>query len=382
MGLNNNTYDLILLYVFHRVHNYYLNIIKYLSNNLSIGIVEESSVADTKTRKKIANTERVFLDLCRQLGADILDPKKKYSCNLLLAPQHSYTYSSAENISRNKIIALHRFGSGAAGLDQLKKMGVVKMWVYERKLLTDMLLHEKRDELIKEFEIIEMGTPYARYPAFDFSQLNIDYMIAFPTPMLIRTPPTKLRLLGNISTLINSIPNSNTICMKRHNVVDGGYVLGKSRLHEIFCLCPIGFLSKIVCSTVSKIPDRQFKWIIPNILYEFSVKTLEETIKSKTIMLSVLSDKYNFGIEHFIPFIKEGVITGISSCIWHSLYNNLAVYNCDDRLLWKEMPNYAVYKNFHVSPCHGKLNFNSSYMTKVSESSRKADLIKMIQDEL
>lgn len=263
MGLKNNTYDLILLYTFHRVHNYYINIIKYLSKDLSIGIVEEPSVTVTKTRTKIANTERVFLGLCRQLGADLLAPKEKYICNLLFAPQHCYTSSSAENISRNKIISLQRFGAGALCLDQLKEMGAVKIWTYERKLLIDMLIHEERDDLIKEFEIFEMGTPYARYPAFDFSQLNIDYMIAFPTPMLLRTPPIKLRLLENISTLIKLIPNDKTIYMKRHTVVDGGYVLGKSRLHEKFGLCPTGFLSKIVCSIVSKIPDQLFKRIIP-----------------------------------------------------------------------------------------------------------------------
>ena len=346
------TYDLILYRVSHRVNGYYLNIIKHLSDRLSIGVVSG------KTKAKTATTESQFSMLCRKFGATILHSGKEHACNLLLVPQDDYTHMPATKISRNKVVILHRFGSGATGLVQLKKMGANKIWVYEKQLFVDALPTDTKNgcaikSALFGLDIVEMGSPYARYPAFDFSDLGIDYIVAFPTPMLMRKIPSKLRLLQNMLSLIDS--TSGNIYLKPHNVVDGGYNMSKNNFH-----------SNVACSIISSLPDGLVS-LIPDKLYELCVNTLQRTVKSKTIPLSLVTDKYNLGIEHFIPFVKKGIITGISSCIWHAMYNNVPVFNCDDRPLWKDMPNYTVYNNFKVG---------------ISDTARKADLIKLIKEEL
>jgi len=78
-------YDLILLYAMSRMHNHYLNVIKYLSPRLRIGIHR----ADIKKSIKTAETDRLFLDVCASFGADVLEPGR-YRCRLLAVPLFPY----------------------------------------------------------------------------------------------------------------------------------------------------------------------------------------------------------------------------------------------------------------------------------------------------
>jgi len=383
MVSSNKSYDIVLLYTQFRVHNYYTNIIRQLSGDFSIGIYDIKLEHTDKAKEKVIQTDQMFLTLCQKLGADILGPGQKYACNLLLAPQHNYLDNHKIGlIDRNKTIAFHRFGSGSLGLTQLKDIGAEKIWVYEKKTFLDTLIGEKKSHLKDDFEIEEMGSPYARYPVFDFSPLNIDYIIAYPTPMLIREPQKKSRLLENMYALIDSIPDEEVVCIKLHNVMDGGYVLSQSRLLKKLGLGITRLLDRASSLLVYVDSNLGLKRCMLDGVHKFRAKILGSLLEDRAVLLSDISEYYNFGIEHFIPFVKKGVITGISSCIWHSLYNRLPVYNCDDQALGEDTPNCAVYKNFYVPPCRGNLYFDWNCYDMVNENSRKADLIKMIKKEL
>jgi hypothetical protein len=104
-------------------------------------------------------------------------------------------------------------------------------------------------------------------------------------------------------------------------------------------------------------------------------------IEKQSILLSDLSDYHNFGIEHFLPYVKKGVITGISSCIWHSLYNRVPVYNCDSQDLNPQIPNYSVYKTFYVPTWNNQMEFDSKDFNKISSVNRESDLITLIKNE-
>lgn len=384
MAPKDKTYDIILFYTYFRVHNYFLNIIKYLSPSLSIGILVVEDAVKYNTKKKVSETDTCFLACCIKNGAELLDLKEKYNCKLAIAPQGNYdTKFLTDKLSIRKIIVFQRFGSGALGLDDLNKIGANKIFVYDKKMFLAIIASEKRNELASKLEIKEMGTPYKKYPAVDFSSLNIDYLIAYPTPMLIKSPQKKYQLLANINNIIDSIPNNKNVYLKLHNVVDSGYILGGNivlkKLGGVF----VSIADQVGSFFFSVVSLLNMANLIPDKLLRLFIQIKSNLIEAKTRLLSEVTPYHNFGIELFLPFVKEGVITGISSCTWHSLYCHVAVYNCDVQHLSKDMPNYAVYKNFHIPPCQGELRFDSAHFeTTISNGTLGADLIEMIKSEI
>ncbi len=372
------TFDIILVHTLSRVHSFYLNIIHTLSFDFSIAIYVSRTEVHKKARKKLDQTESTFLETCMKLGASIVKKGEKHACKLLFVPQDNG--DPLENITYSEVIGLHRFGSGQYGLKELKKLGVNEFWTLEKKLFTGQLEYEGKSSLANEFDILEMGAPYKKYPAFDFSSLAMDYILAYPSPMLISEPPVKLSLLKNIYSLLRSIPEKKRVIIKLHNVFDGGFKMSRGRVLGKIGKTPakgVDLLSILLTSgTLGNIP------LLSEFFAKVRVDIIGSLIEEKAISLSELSNYSNFGIEHFLPFVKEGLITGLSGTIWHALYNRNPVYNCDDRLPWSDMPNYSSYKLFAIPPCHGKREFNPINYQLISEESRKADIIEMMKRRL
>ncbi|MGR3175989.1 MAG: hypothetical protein ACUZ8N_15535 [Candidatus Scalindua sp.] len=244
-----------------------------------------------------------------------------------------------------------------------------------------MLASEDGSHFLDHIEVVEMGTPYTKYPVFDFQSLNIDYIIAYPTIMLIREPNKKYCLLKNMIRLVNSLPNGTKVCLKMHNVMDRGYLISSNQRLNTLNSSIKKVLNSATAGILSYLPGRMGKGILAEKLYALGTIFQNSILEEKVVFLSDLTEYHNLGLEHFLPYVKKGIITGISSCIWHSLYQRLPVYNCDKQPFREDMPNYAVYKNFYVPPCHGKLEFDEVCFDKVSESARKADLLKLIENE-
>lgn len=382
MKQNKTFYDLILLCSHFRTHNFHLNVIKTLSQEIKIGIlpVDVDRPNLNAARERTTETNDLFVDMCAQMGADVIKNKVQYSCNLLLAPQYEYRQDTFENIDYNKLIILHRLGSGSFGISQLKDYGAQKILVYEKKLFLEMFATENKDFLLADLEIVEMGSPFKKYPAFDFTDLRIDYLIAYPTPMLIRNSKVRLKLMQNIYNLIKNIPANKNICIKMHNVRDGGYAMGSSKAQLIG-----NFLRRLIDNLLALLTP------IKPLLMRLSrygdidhvrAKIYDAHIMEKAIPLSSISPYYNLGIEHFLPFVKEALLTGLSGCIWHALYNRLPVYNCDAQPFTEAIPNYPVYKCFYINHTDGGLGFDEILFNKISDSAREADLIELIKNEI
>ena len=105
-------------------------------------------------------------------------------------------------------------------------------------------------------------------------------------------------------------------------------------------------------------------------------------IEKRTIPLKSVSKYHNLNIEHFLPFVKEGVITGISTCILNAYYSRLPVYNCDEQVFNENSPNYNVIKNYYLPYCNARLEFDPSNFNIVKEPDPKYDMIQMITKEL
>lgn len=381
------SFDLLLIHTSQRVHSYYLNIIKELSASLSIGVIEDPVCKISNS--KLQNTEKLFLGLCEDFGASVLPGDSRYRCGLLLVPQDTHGSIKFGLLDYGKIIVLHRFGSGSAyirpgtlELDEfINDLNAKKIWVYEKNIFTERVYEQGGGHLLEQIEVVEMGTPYKKYPAFDFSGLNMDYLLAYPTPMFLGDPMAQIGLLENINAILKGIPWNEKVFLKYHNVRDGGFQFGNGKLYRI--------MGRILKELACRFNRNAIRFVaatnlpaLMELFHKNQVESLGSIIKDRSLCLPDVTDMYNLAFEHFLPFVKKGIITGISSCIWHALHHGIPVYNCDNRLLTKDMPNYSVYKNFYIPPCHAKMEFDPIYFEKVSSSAKKADVIELIKNEL
>ena len=106
--------------------------------------------------------------------------------------------------------------------------------------------------------------------------------------------------------------------------------------------------------------------------------------------------KYSlFAVEAFLPNVKKGVIGGLSNTIWGSLYHQIPFYNAvdmnrqdrfgSDRLYGtKDTTNHIDLnlKYFYIPFCEKRLEFDSNHFSIVHDSTRQADLLHEIKNEM
>jgi len=179
---------------------------------------------------------------------------------------------------------------------------------------------------------------------------------------------------------LESIPKEKTVYLKPHNVrdVESGVssIYSRQRKYPLF----VEYASLLLKTGIKKILKREAKW--SDAINDIKIMKAQVFIEKRSRLLSEITEYYNFSIEHLLPFVKEGVITGISNTIYFSLYNRLPTYNCDDQPFTKESPNYDSYKNFYIPPCKGRLEFDPANFDLVRGSGKKYDMIELIKEEL
>jgi len=376
-------FDIILTFSISRLDSYYLNIVKELSNKFSIGIY--MGKFSDKARIKNSNTDRLFLSKCEELGASILK-EGKYACKLLLVNQNTVANGKQnrlvyliEHISYENVIVTQLFSQGGKSLENMKRFGMKKLWVYERKVLEGMLKDEKQEDATNGIEITDIEFPYWKYPAIDFSGLEIDYLIAMPTKLYRRDKGNEAKLFQNIKRLLKSIPKEKTVYVKQHNAKDiesGSMIYSRQSKYALFVKYVYFFLRTGIKKTLS----REAKW--SDAINDIRITNARMFIEKRSRLLSEITKYHNFNIELFLPFVRDGIITGISSCIFHSLLNRLPVYNCDDQPFTVESLNYNSYKTFYIPSCNGRLEFDPANFDLVRGCQSKYDMIDFIKEEL
>ena len=399
---NQENYDIILIHMLPRLHSYYLNIIKALSKECTIGVYYMPCNELTHRRNQLNNeeTDRLIFDLYVEFGAEILDNSKNFDCNLLLLPQYSFDKNRIKTINYNSIIMLGAFAYGGYLLKEFREIGGSKFWTYEEKIFKDVVKVNKQKEIAQLFEIREFGLPHKKYPAFDFSNLEIDYLIAYPTRVFLREKYKENDLNKSIIDLMKNIPREKNIYFKEHNVNDPSgkkYVVKGDEIITISESSHFGEqpVFKKAVSRIGKvliIPLSFFKVLLRLIIRkDYQTKSnnsrvigyvSKSLIKRRTISLSDVTPHHYLNIYHFLPFVRNGVITGISTCQWNALYERIPVYNCDNQEFSNTFPNYNVVNNYYVPPCNGKLIFDENNYKKVKPPEDKEDMIEIIKNEI
>ena len=94
-----------------------------------------------------------------------------------------------------------------------------------------------------------------------------------------------------------------------------------------------------------------------------------------------LTEKYpNYGIEHFLPFVKKGVISGLSNTIVFSMVMKIPVLCVDDPPFDDRPKNFKIFSRlFEIEKWHG---FSCHGFDKIPHSVLQSDFIEQLDSQL
>ena len=379
-------YDIVLVHLLARKHNYYANIIKALSSQYRIGLLlsdEKGFYASRKGPRKLKGTDKKFRSLCVQLGAEIIYVDEEIRGKVVIIPvvlfsqlfaSEDYMYKFRKNVTWGKLIVLLSLNGSVHGLDRIKVLGDSKLFVPAKNIFEIKMKHEGKLKEIEDLDIIEMGLPYKKYPVFNDSDFDIDYLVAYPSHTHFKgnSKKEKYAFVARLYKLLNKIDKTEKVYLKRHNNNDD------SRFFSSFGCGTVRSLK--MASIIADICLALSPFFREN-LYKIGIKLKNSIIERKYPSLAESTQYHNFGIELFLPHIRKGLITGYSTTQFHSLYNELPVYNCDPQENGKvaTLPYNAAYM---VKYCNGKLDFDQSNFNRISKECRNADVTQLIMKEL
>lgn len=368
-----SSYDVVLLHTRARSHNFYLNLLRALGKKLRFGILR---AAITK-RVKTVEMDEHFLRLAVEMGATIFEDPS-FQCGLLVVPQDDYVPEFLDTLlasaKARRVAMVQLFGHGLHHLRALTARGIHRYYAYDRHFFDYKLTTpEDREFAARELDIAEMGSPSVKHPAFETP--SVDYLVAFPSELSFLDIHHKARFIHNVLQLVDSLPPDATVAVKLHNVSDGGRLAEKSL---DYFQRGFGLGRK-----VSWIPPAKLPGAIGEAFSQLAFGAGYSAVLGRGQALDAISPHHNLGLELFLPGVRRGVITGRSSVSWHALVNDLPVFNCDDeveRAKSDEIPQNQQF--FGAPPCGGKPVFDPAVFRKLNDSTRQADLVKLVQDDL
>jgi len=376
-------YDIILILSFGRENLFYLSIIKCLSVRFKIGLFvhEDKNFINrpqNATFKKVEKTEKRFRNLCFSLGAEKIYSNEQCSCQLVLMYPFDYEKDYLNNIKANvryeKLIGLFFHARGFRNLDLLKEMGAIKYFVPGKYLIEMIAKQEGILEQLEGLDLEECGYPYRKYPIFDNENIDIDFLIALPSISLLNRNKGQghYEFVKILKDVLSGIDQHNKVYIKYHNVRD------KQRHYiQIRTWSPLLMLYAIICEYAAKLcPVKSIK----NSCYYRSACFLFCLIEREYPSLEELTDYHNFGVELFLPYVKKGLLTGLSGTIFHALYNRINVYNCDPQELNDAFAPY--YRYFGIPTANAQLKFDNKYFDLIPDEVRDTNIIKLIELEM
>lgn len=387
-------YDLVLVMSFFRPVAYFLPLIKYLAPDYRIAVYHLSDEL-RGNRGKNDDGQSLFVDVCHQLGADII-MGKTVNCSNALISQWPYTLE-ALNAIKNDVIAERFIGAYSLawpGMHDkfIDKFKIDILLIIDKKFVNYLLEHKSRNQKYYKSvkRVIEVGLPFKKYPVNNIVQG--DYFLAIPTAFSFPSETDKWFFLETVLALFDKLDKSDTVLFKPHNGLrsDGFSSERYARYIRWFSWMP-GFIAmtrivaKFTCGNLSRVFAR------------FYTAVLYERVLARTIDLRKLTPWHYFAIEIFYPGIRKGIIGGLSNTQWGALFYRLPFYNCvdvnqqdrySDDVFYgkgKKQPDALLELNiryFGQPYCKGLLNFDDKGYGIINDSTRNGDLIAEVRSLL
>lgn len=378
-------YNFALIFVGFQRCCVYLTILKELSANYSVAILPQE--IDKKTSSRIKNTNSSFLELCKNLGADVVY-SQNISADIEILPQTHYSQDVINKINKEvqskKTFWLSGVAMGNAQYEFLFGKRIDKILVVDRQFYDFRVANYEKEDSSKfqNDQILEIGIPYKKYPFFP--TLGIDYLIANPTPFSFCNYGDRLDYLENIISLLEKIGNQDLVVLKPHNADERADYIVNNRIYfflSLFFIVPfhsrIDIFSRFVVSTK---PKKR----ISDFFVQMSIAIKYFQLMKRVTNLSELTKWHNLNLELFLPNVKKGLITGRSNSIWHGLFLEKPTYNCIDRnkpyYSDTKMHKYSMeYLNVHGN--YINLEFDERLLKRIKKQTRNVDFVRLLKDE-
>jgi hypothetical protein len=369
-----NQFDLILVYTSFRRHEHMVNICKYLGSEFKIGIY---IFADIEPSDQM---EKLYLDLCLKNGAKVINSKAQ--CKCLLLPRFGKGYKDrmftsipANIVYKNLFYITDSFISGVPYLDEICKfLGKPIVLTPSKYYFGQAEPESKLRTKELAIDVLEVGSPYKKYPIFE--NLSIDYLLAYPSHVSVVSKAHEYKVVHDLYKTLKSIPKNKNVYVKVHNTrIDGNRLsytfFNKKYIKWRYLLKPSLFLIDLFDFKIFKKPLYQ---LFPNRIIEILKKINNDYIFNRCINLL---EKYPpLGIEQYLPFVKDGVITGLSNTIPLAVFSGVPVLNVDKNFDQADHNRKIIINAFDLQ------NKNGFSLLKNSNINVGADLIKVLKDYL
>ncbi len=318
-------FDLIIVIGYFRSSASLLSSIRYLSSEFKVGVIF-SPLSDSLSLK-VSSAQDFFYNLCISYGAIPISLDRYYSTNILLVQQFQYHDSFVSQVCNyvcfSRSIGVLQLAS--VGLDPLDnflfQFNIKTAFAQDVGLLNFLLDKRDRVSRYESIEIIEVGLPFSDYPIYP--DLNIDWFIACPTTFSFRTERDKHLFLQSVTSIVVSLPSSDVVVYKSHNGFHRDYFTPKAYYYIAAILSYLRFPRLIIVS-LSNILPKFLSTHLDRLITSFLHSDLLELVSP----LSDLTTFHQMPIEPFLPFVKKGIIGGLSNVMWAARYYDITYLNC------------------------------------------------------
>jgi len=231
--------------------------------------------------------------------------------------------------------------------------------------------------LENKIPMVETGMPYLKYPVI--KDFETDYLLAYPSHLSVQTSLQEFQLVRRLVKAVKNISKSDRIFVKVHNVRTEGDRLSltlfrKNGLHQKNMVLLLVKISSWFETGIGKILFS----LLPRMISSCLMRVQNDFIFNRC---ENLAEKYpNYGIEHFLPFVKKGVISGLSNTIVFSMAMKIPVLNVDDFPIDDRPENYKIISRlFEIEKWHG---FSCHGFDKIPHSVFQSDFIEQLDSQL
>ena len=388
MCRQNSVFDIVLVLEYFRSVVSYLSVIKYLSSEYRIGVVQVP--VEETLLKKNRQAQEDFTSLCVEFGAEVVRVADNLSVKLLVVPQRAYSDEALRIIdsidAANKVALLSLAWAGIDVHDRfMKRIGFDAVFAMDKGFI-EYLLHARNCKSYDGETVVEVGVPFLKYPVFDSPK--IDYMIAMPTAFSFAHDSDKWMFMECVLKLLDTLPLTEKIVLKTHNGMDRDQFSGE-KIRQLAAM--VGMVPGLF-QLIRKLLMYLKRGCVSRVLSRLYTAYLYEKVLSRATPLFKLTEYSQLSIEVFLPNIDKGMIGGLSNTIWGCQFAQMPYYNCvdidaqerdaADRLLGNKKASKAIDQNmgyFGVPFCEGELQFDERSFDKISNQTREADLLYEIR---
>lgn len=381
-------YDVVLILGNCRSAAPYLSVVQRLGREFRIGVMPAR--IDAATASKAGSSQVVFLELCRQMGAELVSQGDRLETRLMVVQQFPYPEDTVAEI-RSSVRADRTVGllgltlAGLAAQDAfLEQFEIRKAYVPNKRLFEFLLDRRAAGGTYERVDVEQVGLPFDRHPVFpDFSA---DYLIAVPTGFSFRKEREKHWFLETVLRLLEQIPDTDLVVYKPHNAMSRDYLTPRAYAAVGGPIAGVRGVSPAL-RVLAKVSPR---WLRRH-LDQLRTATLHSLVMKRTRSMDELTPYANLAMEAFLPGVRKGVIGGLSNTIWGTLYFGLPFYNCvnpdaragsgvNELLPHKDSSNYLDLnlEFFGVDYCGGDLAGGALADGIVSEADHAGDLVDSI----